>query len=117
MAEIFPAELQDKFNEAGFKLELGNTSIQSSVDVGLPKVRQRYTQAIDAMAGTIELNRTDFSILDSFYKITLSGGTKTFSFMHPITQIQSEFRFVNPPSLSPLGGDYFRVSFSWIEIP
>lgn len=117
MAETFPASLQDKFNEAGFQHEYANTSLTSSVDAGIPKVRQRYTQGSDNFRGTIELEKDDYTTLETFYKTTLAGGTKTFNYDHPITQVVTEFQFVSPPSMVSLGGTYFRVTFVWREIP
>ena len=117
MAEPFPVELQDKFNQAGFNYTLGDTTTTTEVEVGLPKKRQRYTQAIDEIKGTIDLEYADFNILLSFYRSTLAGGTKTFNYNHPMTGVESEFRFEKPPTISPIGGVWFRVSFQWIEMP
>lgn len=117
MAETFPATLQDKFNEAGFQHIFGNSTLESETDVGPPKKRRRYTTEYDTFNGTIELEKDDYVTLETFYKTTLAGGTLTFNFNHPITQVQSEFQFTQPPSMVPLGGTYFRVSFNWREIP
>lgn len=116
MAQTFPSALQDKFNEAGFNHSFGDTSITSSVDVGIPKKRQRYTSAPDLFSGTIELNKDDYTTLETFYKTTLAGGVLTFNYDHPITQVETEFQFITPPSIVPLGGNYFRVSFQWREV-
>lgn len=117
MAESFPSELQQLLNENGFTQTLGDTSIRSDVDTGLDKVRQRYTKAIDKFACTIDLERDDYSTLITFYKTTLSGGTKTFNYDHPITGLESEFRFVSPPSMQPIGGTWFKVNMQWEEMP
>lgn len=116
MAQAFPLSLQDKFNEAGFNYEIGNTTVESEVTSGEPKKRQIYTKAIDRVSGTIELEIDEWTTLETFYKTTLAGGSLTFLFDHPLTGVETEYRFVNPPSLRPLGGRYFRVNFNWIEV-
>lgn len=116
MAQTFPASLQNKFNQAGFQHELGDSSITSEVDVGLPKKRQRYTSSPDTFNGTIELHMDDYSDLRTFFKTTLASGSLTFNFEHPITKVTSEFQFVGAPSITTIGGNYFRVSFSWREV-
>ena len=117
MAQSFPTELQDKFNESGFSTKLGDNTITSDVAVGLPKKRSRYTQAIDTITGTINLNIDDWLILKTFYTTTLAGGVLTFNYNDPMTQVLSEYRFQEPPQARPLGGKWFVVSFNWLEMP
>lgn len=117
MAETFPPTLQEKLNEEGFSQTYGDTTIRSDVDTGLAKVRQRYTKAVDKFACTINLNKEDYNTLTTFYKTTLAGGSKTFNYDHPFTEVASEFRFVSPPSMKPKGGLWFTVTMQWEEIP
>ena len=117
MAETFPPSLQQLLNEQGFSQKLGNTTIRSNVDTGLQKVRQRYTKPIDTFSCTINLKKSDYNTLLTFFRTTLAGGSKTFNYDHPITGNPSEFRFLKPPSMAPLGGLWFRVQMEWEEIP
>ena len=117
MAQLFPGSLQEILNQAGFTNEFGETSLRSTVDVGLPKVRQRYTKGIDVFNVSINIGMSDYTTLENFYKITLAGGSLTFEYDHPFTQVATEFRFTKPPSITPLGGLYFQVSMSWEEMP
>lgn len=117
MAEIFPSSLQDVLNVAGFGQEFGNTTIRSQMDVGPEKVRQRFTRGIDTFTSTIDIDYDDYATLSTFFKTTLAGGSKTFNYDHPMTGIESEFRFVSPPAITPLGGRKFRVQMTWEEIP
>lgn len=117
MAETFPSTLQDKVNVAGFSHSIGDTIIRSEVDVGLAKVRRRYTKGIDMFETSIDLDIDDYNTLYNFYNTTLNGGTLTFNYENPLTQTTSEFRFKGPPQITPLGGRYFRVNMSWEEMP
>jgi len=116
MAQVFPSALQDKFNEASFNYGIGETSVSSEVTSGEPKKRQIYTKSIDRVSGTINLEIDDWNTLETFYKTTLAGGVLTFDYNHPLTQVSTEYRFVTPPTISPIGGRWFRVSFRWIEV-
>lgn len=117
MAEAFPPSLQEFVNESGFGLGTGETAIRSEMDVGPAKVRNRFTEGIDEFTTTIDIFKTDYTTLDNFYKTTLNGGTGTFLYDHPITEVESEFRFVGAPAYAPLGGGYFRVSMTWELLP
>ena len=116
MAQTFPASLQDKFNQAGFSYAFGNSTLESKVDAGPPKKRRRYTTEIDEISGTIELEKSEFTTLETVYKTTLSGGVLTFNFNHPITQVSTEYQFTKPPTIAPSGCNYFRVNFTWSEV-
>jgi len=63
------------------------------------------------------MNVDDYAVLETFYKTTLAGGTLTFNFNHPFTGLVSEFQFIRPPTLSPIGGKFLRISFVWRELP
>jgi|DEB0MinimDraft_6_1074348.scaffolds.fasta_scaffold02869_2 hypothetical protein len=116
MAESFPASLQQKFNQAGFQLTFGDSAIETPNEVGPPKKRQRYTKEFDDLRGTIELERTDYADFETFFKTTLAGGTLTFNYDHPISGVTGEYQFKGRPSITTLGGTYFRISFVWRQI-
>lgn len=117
MPETFPPSLQELLNESGFTQKLDDTSIRSSMGIGLPKVRNRYTKPVDEFTCTIDMQNSDYSDLITFYRTTLGGGVKTFYYNHPLSQVQSVFRFMGPPTVSPKGGTWFNVSMQWEEIP
>lgn len=117
MAEIFPSALQELLNQAGFTQELGSVIIRSKMDVGPEKVRQRFTKGIDKFSCTIDMDYDDYATLTTFFKTTLSGGSKTFLYDHPMTGVESEFRFIKEPSITPIGGRVFRLNFQWEEMP
>lgn len=117
MAEAFPAGLQDKLNQAGFTHAIGKTTIRSTMDVGLDKIRRRFTKGIDLFSCTIDLNYDDYSLLYNFFDTTINGGANTFEYDHPFTGTTSEFRFIEPPSITPKGGKWFTVTMKWELMP
>lgn len=115
--ENWPAEFQVLLNEESFGIKLGDTTVRSDMDVGLSKVRSRYTRGIDVFNSTITIDIDLYPVLDEFYKVTLGNGVRTFAFNHPMTQVASEWRFAEPPDVQPLGGRTFTVSMKWELIP
>jgi len=49
----WPLSLQQKMEAAQFELTFGETRLRSDTDVGLAKVRSRYTDAVDKYRGSI----------------------------------------------------------------
>ena len=117
MAATWPASLQQVLNEQGFTYEIGDTAIRSEMETGMPKVRRRFTKPINKLSCSILLNISQYSTFSVFFNTTLNGGVNTFNFNNPLSASTSEFRFITPPQISPLGGQVFQVSMQWEEIP
>ncbi len=115
--ETWPSEFQTLINEDSFGITFGDTTVRSDVDSGLAKVRSRFTQGIDIYTCTIFIDYSLWDVLKDFYRVTLGNGTRTFGFDDPMTGESAEFRFKEPPSISPRGGRNFVVSMSWEKIP
>lgn len=115
--DTWPIALQQKLNADDFEVKLGNTVVRSDMDIGMPKVRSRYTDGIDTYSCSILL---DFSLYDdllAFFKTTLNNGSLPFLFTDPFSLTTQTFRFVEPPDIKPLGGRLFRVSMQWEKLP
>lgn len=117
MSELWPAGLQEKLNVSGFGMEFGDTTVRSEMGVGPDKVRSRSTKGIDKFSSTIDVTFDEYTTIYNFYTITLAQGTKFFTFPHPFTGIDSDFRFTTPPTLSPKGGLYFTCNMAWELLP
>lgn len=115
--ETWPAQLQTLLNQESFNFSFGDTNVRSDVDVGLPKVRSRYTKAIDSVSATIRIDYDDFITVQDFYRTTLINGTQTFAYNHPLTGEAAEWRFIEPPNIEPMGGRVFQVTMKWEKIP
>ncbi len=113
----WPTTLQDLLNTDSFGYKFGETAIRSEMDIGPAKVRRRFTRPVDTMTATINITTAQFPIFYYFYNTSLNGGVNMFSFIHPITRVPMEARFVSAPALSPLGGEVFRVSMEWEILP
>lgn len=116
MAVAWPSTLQDKVNESGFNYEYPDTTIRSSMDVGMDKARRRYTKGIAMVTVTIWVDRTQYATFDTFYGTSLNGGVLTFNFTNPITLATREYRFKGGPKVRHVGGDTFEISMVWEEL-
>lgn len=119
MAVAWPSSLEQKVLVQGFGLNLGNTVLTSENEVGLPKERRRFTKAADRLQTSIIATRSEVTTFLNFYKTTLAGGTLSFDFTDPITDVTNEYKFdtQNPPQITPYGANDFVIRMNWIEIP
>jgi hypothetical protein len=108
----WPVSLQQALNDSGFSYIPGETAISTEMDVGARKVRNRYTFGIDKIEGNIDLHKSLYTTLITFYKTTSAGGTLPFEFKHPVTLATIIVRFLSAPKITRLGGEYFSASIS-----
>jgi hypothetical protein len=117
MAVSFPTTFQQRLNESGFTFTIGETSVRSKMSIGAEKVRNRFTKSVDPMSCSIKIDYSEYQELYDFYRTTLGGGTLTFTYPDPFTQVVTEYRFKSAPVFTPMGGEAFNVSMSWEKIP
>jgi len=116
MALVWPLALPQFVNQSGFSLDVGDTTIKSSVDVGPAKRRRISTRSVDTLTVSMDIDYTQYQMLYDFFNTSLNGGINSFLFNHPITTIPTEFRFIEPLKFSAKGGTYFVVSMKWEQI-
>ncbi len=117
MATPWPVSLQQFINVSSFQIQLGDTTVKSSVDTGLAKVRSRYTAAVDVWTTSINLDMTSYQTFVDFFRTTLANGTLPFAFLNPFNSTTETFRFQGAPQISPIGGTTFTVSMVWERLP
>jgi len=118
MAISWPVGIQDLVNGENFSMEFGETVLRTQMDVGPAKLRRRTTRPIDKYTVSINLYESDFITFQQFFNTTLNGGINIFDFLNPLTGSTDQFRFTQPPSISPLGtAGWFRVTMSWERLP
>lgn len=115
--DSWPISLQQKFNVAGFQYQPGSTAIRTEMDVGPAKVRSRVTDAVDRYTCSVLLTFEDVATFKTFYKTTLNNGVNRFLFEDPFTGDEEEFRFVDSPTIRPLGGITFELNMAWEKMP
>jgi hypothetical protein len=115
--DSWPGALQQKLNVQSFSVKVGNTLIRSEMDVGPAKVRSRYTDGIDVYTCSINITFDEYATLMTFFKTTLNNGSEQFLFNDPFTATPTAFRFTGPPTINPIGGEYFEVNMEWEKLP
>ena len=109
MAEIFPPTLSQCFIIAGFSYQQVPNTIRSEVEVGIAKVRRRYTKAITNITGSMVVDQLGVNTFQDFYDINLQSGVRRFIFQDPITKTDKEYRFISPPVIVPTGVDHWQI--------
>jgi hypothetical protein len=117
MPATWPAFMQEKLNQNGFNLVLGETSIRSGMDAGPDKVRSISTARVDMFSCSMNLDIVDYDSWDTFYKVSLNNGVNTFYYNHPFTQVQSIFRLKGTPKFTPIGGATLLIDMTWELLP
>lgn len=84
--------------------------INSSMDVGPPKSRRRYTKELRDQTWQFVMTETQRTAFDSFFYTTLSGGSLAFDHTDPVTDTTKTFRFTGEPTFRPLSGTRWLVS-------
>lgn len=74
--------------------------IRSPVDSGPQKIRRRYTKPIVGILGSLVCTGAELDQLWNFFDVTLQGGVKEFILDNPITGINHNFRFLQPPRVT-----------------
>ena len=118
MAETWPAQLQQYWDEDNFSFKYGSTTLKSDMGQGPAKVRRISTRPVNMLTVSILVTAAQFvDYFDPFYRITLNAGTTAFTFLHPIRQENRDFKIIGEPALVSIGGGNFRVTFDVEEQP
>jgi hypothetical protein len=117
VAIVWPLDLP-RFDEtlvADYEETLTKTSVNSEVDVGPPKVRQRTTVPIGEMKVGYWMSRDQVNILERFIDSTLQQNSRAFEATHPRSGKAIKARLKEMPRYEPKTANYFKVTFK-IEI-
>ncbi|NUN53024.1 MAG: hypothetical protein HUU06_09615 [Planctomycetaceae bacterium] len=71
--------------------------VRTSMDVGPPQMRRRYTAAVQGIRGTLVLTDAQREDLEAFYRDDLDEGVLPFDWDDPRDGSTQSFRFASPP--------------------
>ena len=94
-----------------------NNVLRTKMAVGPPKLRRRATAAVRPLSGSMVLDSTQVTILDTFYTSTLSDGVTAFDWTRPRATAVASFRFVKPPEYIAIADNLWRVKLELEELP
>jgi hypothetical protein len=108
----WPADLPDHLLVEGYGESPPDTSIRTTMEAGVAKVRRRFTYAARPIAGALSLTRAQVESLDVFYRTDTQSGALRFSWRHPrfanLTAVQ--MRFTAAPRYEALEPEIWRAT-------
>jgi len=113
--EIFPPTLQ-KYLDRDYSETQKPRSLSTENSIGPTKKRLIYTKEMPILNGKIIVDMTGYQTWKQWYNVTISAGIKSFYYNHPITQIQTIYRFSEEPVITAIGPLHFNISFTWEQL-
>lgn len=113
----WPSSLPQKPLADSYAESATPVTVRTDMDVGLPKVRRRYTAEIRQYGLRLLLTTAQVATLETFYITTLAHGSLTFDWLNPRTQAAATFRMVNRPGYEQAAPGYWYTSLALEELP
>lgn len=109
----WPTTLPEYVLERGFGEQLLDQTMESTIEVGPPKVRRRFSKDIRRMTNLqLAMDADQVEIFITFWKDTLKGGSLPFDWVHPRTQAAQTYYFRNPAPVVSGGAGKYYVAFN-----
>ncbi len=107
----WPSGLPQELNRKGFRSQLPEQLVRSSIPEGRPRARRRARREQHApFSGTMTLTTAEWNSLLDWYTKTLADGTLAFKFPDPDDPTSTiTVSFDEPPRLDQSAGDSHRV--------
>lgn len=105
----WPASLQQAFNAEGASFRPAGNAVFSDVESGEPLARMRFTGKQADIVGTIPCDYDQGIDLLEFFEDELEEGTLPFTWRHPVTDAEVQFRFLDAPTWNGWPGFGWRV--------
>lgn len=102
----------------GFSYGPHKAQVYTSMGVGMPKVRPRFTFSPWKLEGQIVVTTAQKAQLDAWIKDTLQNGVVPFLMLDPLNDIKRWlWRFNKPLTYTCLAPGYFRTTLSLDRLP
>lgn len=99
----WPLTLPQYLDQDGYSEKPPKIMIRTSMDAGIPKRRRRFSSGVRPLTAQLLLTFDETQILDDFFMNTLAGGSMTFDWVHPRTQLPCKMGFTDAPTYTPMG--------------
>lgn len=115
----WPGTLPDEPLLAGYGERPPATGLRTAMDAGPAKQRNRFTAGVRKFRFTLDLTRDQVAAFDTFFNVTLEGGTMAFTWIHPRTLAAVSFRFdaTKPPEYIPVSQQDWRIPLELEILP
>lgn len=114
----WPGTLPQFVLQDGYREDLGDALLRSSMDTGPAKRRARFTAAPKELTVTIVMTSAEVDIFETFYVTTLGNGALKFTYFNPRTEAVEEVAFTrSPPPIVPDGPTTYLVTLPLEILP
>lgn len=116
----WPVSLPQTPLQDGFSEQIENGVITTQMDQGPSKTRRRFTASVKKYEVTFLMSASQLSTFRTFFDSAISGGANSFTFTDPIVNTSGSFRIdmsQGSPTITPLSGGQYTVSFSMEKLP
>lgn len=121
----WPSNLPDC--AVGWDEQSEDMRVRTSMSVGPPKTRRRYSIPNRRVNVTMDLDKSNYVELRAFYEGGgpneagedeggTAGGYKFFKFKHPFDQTFHYYRFMTPPKFTANGPERVTATMTWEEL-
>lgn len=116
--DVWPVSLPQLVLRDGYAETEPDVIRRTEMDEGPAKQRPRFTVGIRPFLVQVELDVDQVVIFQTFYEDTLKDGTIPFSWKHPRTQVNTDFRFVGQPQkMRVQGARNWRITMALEVMP
>lgn len=107
---VWPSDLPAYFLDRTYNEKKNSNVLRSSVDVGLPQTRRRYSEPIKNINGVMRMTQDQLDSFELWFDEILKGGTQKFLMTNPLNSEVRSMKFREDYSVSHEGGVYYKVS-------
>lgn len=116
--DVWPVGLPQLVLRDGYAETEPDVIRRTEMDEGPAKQRPRFTVGIRPFLVQVELDVDQVAIFQTFYEDTLKDGTIPFSWKHPRTQVNTDFRFIGQPQkMRVQGARNWRITMALEVMP
>ena len=116
--DVWPVGLPQIPLREGYSEEEPDVIKRTEMDEGPAKQRPRFTDGIRPFLVQVEVDVEQVTIFETFYSDTLRDGTIPFTWKHPRTQVNTDFRFVGQPQkIRNQGARNYRIVMALEVMP
>lgn len=116
--DVWPVGLPQLVLRDGYAETEPDVIRRTEMDEGPAKQRPRFTVGIRPFLVQIEVDVDQVATFQTFYEDTLKDGTIPFSWKHPRTQVNTDFRFVGQPQKMRMqGARNWRITMALEVMP
>ena len=109
-------ELLQKHVDSSFAESEDPQFLLSDIMYGPKKSRRVVTRTFKKATCTMMLSMEEYTTFKVWWDNKLDGGNGTFTFKHPISEVDTVYRFEKPYKFTAVGNIYFRIEMNWQEV-